>query len=87
MRSAARSNPSPPMSVPAMTSARRRPSGVLFSQRGHLTRMKRVNGAGMPVSFAGDEVDGEPQDGGVAEIRIPFPADRPAELDYYNEAA
>ena len=50
----------------------------LYSQRGHLIAMKRINGPGRAVAFAGDEVDGEPQDGGVAEIRMPFPGERPA---------
>ena len=61
-------------------------SYALSRQRGHLIAMKRVNGSGAAVAFLGDEVDSEPQEAGVAEIRIPFPADRPAELDYYDAA-
>ncbi len=48
--------------------------------------MKRINGSGTLVAFDGDDIESESHDGGVAEIRIPFPADRVAEMDYYNAA-
>ncbi|HEY1638265.1 MAG TPA: toll/interleukin-1 receptor domain-containing protein [Rhizomicrobium sp.] len=59
-------------------------SYAIDSVRAHVIAARRENGLHALVPLAADGIDGEVWDAGVAEWRLPYPADRAVQLDIYG---
>ncbi|MEJ1970379.1 MAG: toll/interleukin-1 receptor domain-containing protein [Rhizomicrobium sp.] len=54
------------------------------SRRGHVIRVRRVNGSGGPKPLKGDEIDSDPWNKGVAEWRVRYEGDRVGTVELYG---
>ena len=65
--------------------AHRSVSYAIDTLHSHVIAMRRENGSHGLVPLPGDGIDGESWEAGVAQWRLPYPADRAVEVDVYGK--